>query len=187
MHKLGLGLVVLGTLATTAAADNFHQVVTSNGAFALFDATSADGCVHASGVFYTDQTPDGPIASIIAPAYDSCTGSSGWFIGGGPATTTADGLRSATASGTVVAWDYTAQMPDITFDFSLAFRGTGRTITETSHGTSASPGGNVTMSFSSSRRRAATVSGTMTMDGGPASFGEAFLGAGISGDLSIAH
>jgi hypothetical protein len=43
------------------------------------------------------------------------------------------------------------------------------------------------MSFSSSRRRAATVSGSITVDGGSASVGDAFLGSGTSGDLSIAH
>ncbi len=188
MHKLGLGLVVLGSLAVNAQADNFHSIVTSSGALAMFDGTSTDGCLHVAGIFFTDSTPSGPVARVFAPvAEDTCEGTSGTLIGEAPAAVTTNGLGSSTASGTVVAWDFQAQIPDTTFEFSLAFTGTGPTIVDKSRGKSVSPGGNVIMSFSSSRRRAANVSGTMTVDGGSVSLSGAFIGAGISGELSVAH
>jgi hypothetical protein len=185
-----MGIVVLGSLAITAEADNFHHVESSSGVFAAIEGTSADGCVYTSGILFTETTPDGPVARVVTSSMDSCAEGGplfGTHIGEASINYSRNGLSSATVSGTIEAWDYQAQLAPLTFELSLAFTGTGKTIVEQNHGTFTSPGGNVTMSFSSSRRRAATVSGSITVDGGSASVGDAFLGSGTSGDLSIAH
>lgn len=190
MRNLGMGLVLLGSLAVTAEADNFHHVESSSGVFAAIEGTSADGCIYTSGILFTETTPDGPVARVVTSSTDSCAEGGplfGTHIGEASISYTSNGLQSATVSGTVEAWDYQAQLAPLTFEFSLAFNGTGKTLVEQNHGTFTSPGGSVVMSFSTSRRRAAITTGSITVDGGSASVSAAFLGTGISGDLSIAH
>lgn len=189
MRKLAISLVVLGSLAATAEADNFHAVLKTNGVMANFDGTTADGCVHVTGVFFSDLSDQGPLGELFGTATDSCTGGdpvTATVLGFSNIAYTSDGLGSATASGTIVTWSFGSIAP-LTFEFSLAFDGTGPAQTQQLHGNfiSTGPNGSVTMSFASSRRRAANVSGSITVDGGAVSLTDTFLGAGVTGDLSV--
>jgi hypothetical protein len=189
MRKLGVGLVVLGSLAVTAEADNFHAVLNTDGVMASFDGVTADGCVHASGVFFTSTSDQGPLGQLFGTATDSCTGGdpvTATVLGFSNVTYSGNGLGSATTSGTIETWSFGSIAP-LTFEFSLAFQGTGAASTQALHGHFVSPGGSVIMNFSASRRRAAIVTGSMTVDGGAVTLTESFLGAGVSGDLSIAR
>lgn len=188
MHKLGMGLVLLGSLATAAEADNFHAVVSSNGVFASFDVT--EGCVETTGVFFSSTSDQGPIAAVIGLSTDSCAAGgpvTGAQIGYSNVALTSDGLGSASVSGSLVTDSFNSYFAPLTFDFALAFTGTGNAFIEENHGHYVSSGGNVILSFSTSRRRNASVGGSITVDGSPISLSGAFLGAGISGDLSIAR
>lgn len=189
MRKLGIGLVVLGSLAVTAEADNFHAVLSTNGVFASFDGTTGDGCVHVSGVFFTTTSDQGPLGQLFGSATDSCTGGdpvTATVLGFSSVTYTSDGLGSATTAGTIETWSFGSIAP-LTFEYSLAFAGTGAASSQALYGHFVSPGGNVIMSFSASHRRTAIVTGSMTVDGGAVTLTDAFLGAGVSGDLSIAR
>jgi hypothetical protein len=184
-----MGLVLLASLTASAAADNFHAVLKTSGVMANFEGTTADGCVQVSGVFFTDLSDQGPLGELFGSATDSCTGGdpvTAAIFGFGDAAYTSNGLGSASASGTIVTFSAGSIAP-LTFEYSLTFSGTGATQTQQQHGhfVSTGPDGNVTMSFSSSRRRAAIVSGSITVDGGAVTLTDTFLGAGISGDLSV--
>lgn len=189
MRTLGMGLVLVASLAASAEADNFHAILKTSGVMANFEGTTADGCVHVSGVFFTDLTDQGPIGELFGSATDTCTGGdpvTAAVFGYGDATYSSNGLGSASAAGTIVTWSVGSIAP-LTFEYALTFTGTGATQTQHQHGhfVSTGPDGSVTMSFSSQRRRAANVTGAITVDGGSVSLTETFLGAGISGDLSI--
>lgn len=185
-----MGLVVLGSLAVTAEADNFHAVLSTNGVFASFDGTTADGCVHVDGIFFTTTSDQGPLGQLLGTATDSCTGgdpATSTVIGFNSVAYTSNGLGAATTSGTLETWSLSGNIAPLTFEFSLAFQGTGAASSEVFQGHFVSPGGDVIMDFSASRRRSATVTGSMTVDGGAVTLSDAFLGAGVSGDLSIAR
>jgi hypothetical protein len=191
MFKLGMGVVLLAGLGSVAAADNFHAVVSSNGTFATFDVV--DGCIETTGVFFSSTSDQGPIAAVIGISTDSCTTGpdggplTGAQLGYSNVALTSSGLGSATVAGSVTTDSWNSHFAPLTFDFSLAFAGTGNAFVEQNHGHYVSAGGNVVLSFSTSRRRNANVTGTITVDGSPITLSGAFLGAGISGDLSIAH
>lgn len=190
MHKLGIGLVVLGSLAVTAEADNFHLVTRTSGVFSSFDGTTADNCVHVSGVFFTATSDQGPMGQLVGMATDTCTGGDpdvSFIVGFGPASYTGNGLGGATTSGTIETQSYSGNVAPLTFEYSLAYQGTGAASSQAVHGHYVSPGGNVTMSFSASTSRSANVTGSMTVDGGAVTLSGSFLGAGVSGDLSIAR
>ena len=181
-------LALLAGLTTAANADNFHAVVRSNGVFGSFDIT--DGCVETTGVFFSSTSDQGPIAAVVGISTDSCAPDgpvTGAQIGYSNVAYASNGLGSATVAGSLVTDSFNSHFAPLTFDFSLAFTGTGNAFVEQNHDHFVSSGGNVILSFSTSRRRNATVTGSITVDGGPITLSGAFLGAGISGDLSIAH
>lgn len=187
MRKMGLGVVVLGCLAATAQADIFHSKVKGTAAFAMFDHTSVDGCVHTSGLVYGVSSDDGNFVLAFANRDDVCAGTPTVTYGGfaDVATYTSNGLSSATLSGTVIAPPIVnGPEPALTFEFSLALTGTGGAIVENSHFTSG--GGGATVSFQSTRRRAANVSGSLTMDGDALAV-TGWLYGECSGDLSVVH
>jgi hypothetical protein len=188
MRKLGIGLVVLGSLAVTAEADNYHAVLSTNGVFTSINGTTADGCVQVSGVFFTTTSDQGPLGQLFGTATDSCAGGvSSTVIGFNNVAYTSNGLGAAITSGSLETWSLSGNIAPLTFELSLAFQGTGAASSEVFHGHFVSPGGSVIMDFSASRRRSAIVTGSMTVDGGAVTLTNPFLGTGVSGELSIAR
>jgi hypothetical protein len=186
MRKLGLGLVMLGSLAITAQAETFPLHYSSSGVFVAFE--QVDGCTYTSGVLFTETTSDGPFAGVFAVVENTCDDSdfTGIINGGGPVTYTNSGLQSATVSGTIETTSYNGETP-ATFEFSLSFTGTGSAIIEKSRTKLSSPGEYVELTVDSSRRRTATTSGTLTTDGAPLSITGAFIGHGTSGSVNVVH
>ena len=74
MRKLGLGVLALGCLAATAQADIYHLKIRSTSAFAMFDHTTDDGCVHTSGLLYGVSSNQGDFVLAFANRDDVCAG-----------------------------------------------------------------------------------------------------------------
>ena len=154
----------------------------------MFDHTTDDGCVHTSGLLYGVSSNQGDFVLAFANRDDVCAGTTVNYGGfADVATYTNNGLASATLSGTVVALpdpDPEVDREPLTLEFSLALRGTGRTIVENSHSTSG--GGGASVSIQASRHRAANVTGSLTVDGDAAAV-TGWLYGECSGNLTVTH
>ncbi|HEY5952243.1 MAG TPA: hypothetical protein VIV40_42385 [Kofleriaceae bacterium] len=186
MRKLGVGIAVLLGFGLTAEADVYRTHVQGSAAIASFSGVSADGCTETTGTLIALSSSDGTYAIASATNYNSCTGVSGFYAGAGSVTYSASGLSSASAAGTVVAEEYTGHgIAPITIEFALSFTGTGSVSSTSSRFTSG--GGGATVSFVAQRTRAATVSGSLSIDGDAASVTDGQLAGETAGELSVVH
>src|SRR5262249_9335772 len=106
MRKVGLGVVALLSVSVGVQADVFRTHVRGPGTFMTFSDVSDDGCVETNGQLAVLSTTDGTQSVSIIERWDYCApdGPAGFFYaGGGEATFAANGLSSASASGTIVA------------------------------------------------------------------------------------
>jgi hypothetical protein len=191
MRKLASGVVVLASLGVVplAAAEIFRTHVTGTAASATFHDVSADGCVETSGQLVALSSSNGTYALVLAERWDSCAenGPAGSFYGGGAEIGYAGrGLASASASGTVVADEYTGRgLPPLRVEFSLTFAGTGAVSAQASRFTSG--GGGATVSFVATRSRAANITGSLSVDGDAADTATGTLYAETAGELVVVH
>ena len=189
MRKVGLGVVLLLSISVGVQAEVFRTRVQGTGTFMTFSDVSSDGCVVTNGQLAVLSTNDGTQALTIIERWDYCApdGPAGFFYGGGgEAAFAATALSSASASGTIVADEYTGHgLPPVTVEFSLALTGTGAVNVTTQH--FASGGGGVTLSVSAQRSRAANASGSLTVDGDAETVAGAQLIAETAGELVVVH
>lgn len=188
MHKTGWGVVALVCAGSVASADVYRSNVRGTGAVATVHDVSADGCVVTDGQFAAVSSSDlGPYAIAIVTQWNSCTDSGRFYAGGGTVDVAANGLSSMNVSGAFELVEYTGNgYPSLTLEANLAFNGTGTVSAQASHYTSGSAGG-TTLFFDSSKTRAATASGTLTLDGDAASLADVLLASNIAGELSVVH
>jgi hypothetical protein len=192
MRTLGMGLVVLSTLAASAAAEPFHAVYSSNGV--LGDVDIIDGCTETTGTLIVSTTDEGTVAGFFGISTDICGVlgpdggplSDGQF-GFGLVDYTSNGLGLATTSGSFSTFVNNSQFVPLTFELSLTFTGTGGTLVEPMHSSWGTPGESTTLDFSVSRRRAATVTGSLTVNGDAIELINPFLGTGVSGSINVNH
>lgn len=192
MGKLGLGLVVVSSLAASASAEPYHAVYSSNGVLADIDIV--DGCTETQGTMLIGPTDQGVIAGFFGVSTDICGAlgpdgnplSSGQF-GFGPVAYASNGLSVATTSGSFTTDSFNTYFAPLTFEFSLKLTGTGATIVETIHDNWSTPGQNTTLDFSVSRRRAAKVTGSITVNGDAIQLINPFLGTGVTGSINVNH
>ena len=161
MRKVGLGVVALLSVSVGVHAEVFRTHVRGTGTIMTFSDVSDDGCVETNGQLAVLSTTDGTQALTIIERWDYCApdGPAGFFYGGGgEAAFAANALASASASGTIVADEYTGRgLPPVTLEFSLALTGTGTVSATTNHFVSS--GGGTTLSITTQRSRAANASG----------------------------
>ena len=184
MRTLGWGVALLVSIGGIASADVFRWH--GKGAGAAVALYSNDGCVETSGELVFASTSAGTFALTIIQRTDWCAEEpvTSFFAGGGDASFSSSGLSSATASGSIVATDYTpANAGSITIDFNLAFTGSGGVSATTSH--FASGGGGATISFNSQRHRGATVTGGVAIDGDGVTASDGQLFTETAGEIVI--
>ena len=188
MRKTGWGVVALLCAGSFASADVYRSNIRGTGALASIHDESADGCVVTDGQFAAVSSSDlGPYALAIVTQWNSCTDSGRFYAGGGSVELTANGLSSVTVSGSFELVEYTGNgFPSLTLEANLAFAGTGAVSSQSSHYTSGGAGG-TTLFFDSSRTRAATASGSLTLDGDAASLADVQLASDIQGELNVVH
>jgi hypothetical protein len=178
-------------LTGVAAAEvAFRWTGHGSSAAVAFSDVSADGCVETTGQLVITAAPGlpGPQGIILGSSTDHCNlnedgePTSSFFFGGGEVTYSSNGLASATASGTVIATSFFGGDP-ITFEFDLAFSGSGPVRTTTNRFISTA--GGVTLFFNAQRQRFATVTGSFTIDGETATLSDAQLFSETAGELVI--
>lgn len=186
MRKTGWGVVALLCTGSLASADVYRSNVQGTGAIATIHDVS--GCIVTDGQFAAVSSSDlGPYAIAIVTQWNTCTDTGRFYAGGGTADVAANGLSSVTVSGSFELVEYTGNgYPSLTLEANLAFTGTGTVSAQASHYTSGS-GGGTTLFFDSSKTRAATASGTLTLDGDAASLSDVLLASSIQGELSVVH
>ncbi|HEY5923271.1 MAG TPA: hypothetical protein VIV11_16440 [Kofleriaceae bacterium] len=189
MRTVGLGVVIALSLTASASAEIFRTHVHGTAAIASFSDVSADGCVETTGTLAAASSTNGTFAIVVAERWDYCApdGPAGsFYAGGGDIAYSGNGLSSASASGTVVAEEYTGRgLPPLTVEFELAFSGTGAVTATTSR--FASGGGGTTVSFTSSRSRNANIGGSISLDGDAATASGGQLVAEVAGELVVVH
>lgn len=189
MRKVGLGVVALLCMSVAVQAEVFRTRVKGTGVLVNFHDVSADGCVETTGQLAVLSTSDGNQGITIIERWDYCAvdGPAGFFYGGGGEVTySSTALSSASASGTIVAEEYTGHgFPPVTLEFALSFTGTGAVNVTASH--FASGGGGATVSLTAQRSRAASSSGSISVDGSASGVVDALLIAETAGELTVVH
>lgn len=187
--SVGIAMLVVFGVVPTASADIYRTQVHGTAAVATFSDVSEDGCVVTTGLIAALDSSNGTYALATAERWDYCAvdGPAGsFYAGAGEVSYAASGLASAAATGMVVADEYTGRgLAPLTLEFDLAFAGTGAVVANVSR--FASGGGGTTVSFLSSRSRAASVSGSLFIDGDPAAAAAGQLYAETAGDLVVVH
>ena len=189
MRQFGVGLATVLFAVAPATADIYRQHVSGFGVATTFHAISDDGCVETFGELAAVNTQEGTFGYVTAERTDYCAedGPLVWALWSiEPVTFSAD-MASATLSGSLSLFAYAGPPGgDVTLDFSLAFTGSGPVSTTNSRFISTSANDS-TLSFSSTRQRAATATGSLSVgdDGGAVT--SAQLVGGTSGDLVVIH
>ena len=195
MRKMGLGLVLLSTLATTASADKpFHTNYRSNGVLARVDFIDSEtGCIETEGTLLIGPTDEGVLAGFFGTSTNICElDENGQVISDGifdfgPVQFSQTGLQSATTSGSFTGHINNDRLPDLEFEFAVTFTGTGPTITEATRFDFSTHDVTTNIGIEVSRRRAANVTGSFTVNGQAIELLSPFLGSGVSGEINVNH
>ncbi len=191
MRTVGLGVLALGLgiAPAAASADVFHTFVHGTVALANISDVSSDGCVETTGELAAVKSTDGTYAIASIQRIDHCNGDAGkFYVGSGTVSYGGLGLIAVSASGTIVAEEYTGHgIPPLTIEFSLLFRGTGKTEKNVNHFFSNDGSGGITASFSAAFTRAAKVTGSLKMDGESIDVAAGQLASQTQGELVIVH
>lgn len=187
MRKFGLGVATLLVAVAPASAEVFRTKVKESGVVTTFHSISDDGCVETTGELAAVKTNDGTQAIVSAHRADYCAGADWFYLDGGPVTLSMHGLVSASLSGTLELVPYSG--PDntsLTLELDLTFQGTGPVNKQKDRYVSEGDG-STTVSFTRTRMREATASGSFTADGAAATMTSAQLAKVTSGELVIVH
>jgi hypothetical protein len=189
MRISGVGLATLLVAVAPASADVYRQHVSGFGVITTFHTISDDGCVETDGELAAVHTGEGDFGYLTALRTDYCAvdGPVDWAFAWIEPVTFQANLTSATLSGSFAMTPYAGPPGgDATITFSLSFAGSGPISTTNSRFISSSPD-DITLSFSSTRQRAATASGSLSFGGDAGSVTSAQLVGGTSGDLVVIH
>src|SRR5262249_341663 len=148
-----------------ASADVYRQHVTGFGVVTTFATISDDGCVETNGELAAVSTQEGTFGYVTALRTDYCAegGPVDWaYACIEPVAFHANGLSAARLDGSFLMTPYAGPPGgDATLEFSLAFAGSGAVSVTNSRFISTGPD-DTTLSFSSTRQRNATATGSLS-------------------------
>lgn len=189
MRQFGVGLAMVLFAVAPATADVYRQHVSGFGVATTFHTISDDGCVETFGELAAVNAQEGTFGYVVADRTDYCaeSGPLEWSLWSIEPVTFSGNMSSATLSGSLSLYAYAGPPGgDVTLDFSLAFAGSGPVSVTNSRFISTSAN-DTTLSFSSTRQRAATTAGSLSVGDDAGAITSAQLVGGTSGDLVVIH